>query len=62
MPVAGAIAGATAAAAYLDAKFHIRKDIGAIRRVNSAQREFAAACTLAPLWPLSGALANARLP
>lgn len=51
MPVAGAIAGATAAAAYLDAKFHIRKDLNALRGFNASQREFEAACMLAPPGP-----------
>ncbi|KAJ4297536.1 hypothetical protein N0V90_005428 [Kalmusia sp. IMI 367209] len=40
LPVAGAIAGATAAAAYIDAKFHVRRDISAIRRLNGTQRAF----------------------
>ncbi|KAK7183773.1 hypothetical protein DPSP01_004404 [Paraphaeosphaeria sporulosa] len=44
LPVAGAIAGLTTAAAYLDAKFHIRKDLRALRGLNSAQRDFDAAC------------------
>ncbi|KAF1977703.1 fatty acid transporter-like protein [Bimuria novae-zelandiae CBS 107.79] len=44
LPLAGAIAGATAAAAYLDAKFHIRKDIGTLRRMGATQRDFDAAC------------------
>lgn len=40
MPVAGAIAGASAAAAYLDAKFHIRKDLHSIRSTWATEREF----------------------
>lgn len=53
VPVAGALAGATAAAAYLDAKFHIRKDLSTLRRAKASQREFDAACPLAPPRPLS---------
>ncbi|KAF2017209.1 fatty acid transporter-like protein [Aaosphaeria arxii CBS 175.79] len=41
VPVAGAIAGATAAAAYIDAKFHITKDLQAIRRGKASEKEFA---------------------
>jgi hypothetical protein len=41
VPVAGAIAGASAAAAYLDAKFHIRKDIRSIRGEAATEKEFA---------------------
>ncbi|KAF1963021.1 fatty acid transporter-like protein [Byssothecium circinans] len=41
VPVAGAIAGVTAAAAYLDAKFHIHKDISLIRKNARVKREFA---------------------
>ncbi|CAO2650946.1 Nn.00g092430.m01.CDS01 [Neocucurbitaria sp. VM-36] len=37
-PVAGAIAGVSAAAAYLDAKYHISKDIRALRGQRAAQR------------------------
>ncbi|KAF2848776.1 fatty acid transporter-like protein [Plenodomus tracheiphilus IPT5] len=37
-PVAGAIAGVSAAAAYIEAKYHITKDIGAIRDQKAAQR------------------------
>lgn len=37
-PVAGAIAGLTAAAAYLDAKYHISKDIRSIRGQKASQR------------------------
>lgn len=40
VPVAGAIAGATAAAAYLDARFHIRKDLHSIRNVKATERDF----------------------
>ncbi|KAF2636403.1 fatty acid transporter-like protein [Massarina eburnea CBS 473.64] len=52
VPVAGAIAGATAAAAYLDAKFHIRKDINTLRADSSSEREFARRSTdnRASLW------------
>ncbi|KAF2190471.1 acetyl-CoA synthetase-like protein [Zopfia rhizophila CBS 207.26] len=42
-PVAAAIAGTTAAAAYLDAKFHISKDISSIRGSKAAEQEFAKA-------------------
>lgn len=37
-PIAGAIAGVTAAAAYIDAKYHITKDISAIRGQKATQR------------------------
>ncbi|ORY18851.1 hypothetical protein BCR34DRAFT_296457 [Clohesyomyces aquaticus] len=40
-PIAAAVAGTTAAAAYLDAKFNISKDIKAIRAVRANEREFA---------------------
>jgi acyl-CoA synthetase (AMP-forming)/AMP-acid ligase II len=40
VPVAGAIAGATAAAAYLDAKFHIRNDVRNIRNNWATERSF----------------------
>ncbi|PVI06780.1 fatty acid transporter-like protein [Periconia macrospinosa] len=43
VPIAGAIAGASAAAAYLDAKFHLRKDITTIRQENATESEFAKA-------------------
>lgn len=43
MPVAGAIAGATAAAAYLDAKFHIRSDVRSLRSSSRTERAFAQA-------------------
>jgi acyl-CoA synthetase (AMP-forming)/AMP-acid ligase II len=36
--MAGALAGATAAAAYLDARFHLTKDIAGIRGQKAAQR------------------------
>lgn len=38
VPIAGALAGATAAAAYLDAKFHISKDVRSILGQRAAQR------------------------
>lgn len=38
LPVAGAIAGVSAAAAYIDAKYHISKDLRAIRGGKAAQR------------------------
>lgn len=52
VPVAGAIAGATAAAAYLDAKLHISKDIRGIRAVKANERDFAnyTAKDRASLW------------
>ncbi|KAF2748953.1 fatty acid transporter-like protein [Sporormia fimetaria CBS 119925] len=52
VPVAGAIAGATAAAAYLDAKFHFRKDIHTIRSTKAVERDFArlSAQNRASLW------------
>ncbi|KAL6153426.1 putative NRPS-like protein biosynthetic cluster [Exserohilum turcicum] len=37
-PVAGAIAGVTAAAAYIDAKYHVSKDLAAIRGQKAAVR------------------------
>lgn len=37
--MAGAIAGVSAAAAYLDAKYHITKDIKGIRGMKAAQRD-----------------------
>ncbi|KAF2708219.1 fatty acid transporter-like protein [Pleomassaria siparia CBS 279.74] len=43
LPVVGAIAGATAAAAYLDAKFHISKDVHKIRSDKNVETEFAKA-------------------
>ncbi|KAF2741172.1 acetyl-CoA synthetase-like protein [Polyplosphaeria fusca] len=39
-PVAAAVAGAGAAAAYLDARFHISKDLQSIRDQKANQREF----------------------
>ncbi|KAF2873267.1 hypothetical protein BDV95DRAFT_569267 [Massariosphaeria phaeospora] len=41
VPVAGAIAGATAAAAYLDARFHLRQDLRGIRSAKATERDFA---------------------
>lgn len=46
VPVAGAIAGATAAAAYLDAKFHLTQDIRTIRGTRATESSFAKAGTL----------------
>ncbi|KAF2454740.1 hypothetical protein BDY21DRAFT_352613 [Lineolata rhizophorae] len=40
---AAAVAGTTAAAAYIDAKFHLRKDYGTISAFKTAQKEWAAA-------------------
>ncbi|KAH7122390.1 hypothetical protein B0J11DRAFT_531371 [Dendryphion nanum] len=40
VPIAGAIAGASAAAAYLDAKFHIKKDITTIRGNRATESAF----------------------
>ena len=45
VPVAGAIAGATAAAAYVDAKFHITKDIKGIRGQKATARALEKNCT-----------------
>ncbi|KAF2263382.1 acetyl-CoA synthetase-like protein [Lojkania enalia] len=39
-PIAAGVAGATAAAAYLDAKFHLSKDIRALRNVQASERDF----------------------
>jgi hypothetical protein len=52
VPVAGAIAGASVAAAYLDAKFHITKDISTIRGVSRQERDFAKAgeCPATTTW------------
>lgn len=41
VPIAGAIAGVSAAAAYLDAKYHLRQDIATIRGDTATEREFA---------------------
>ncbi|PSN63792.1 acetyl-CoA synthetase-like protein [Corynespora cassiicola Philippines] len=43
VPVAGAIAGATAAAAYVDAKYNFSGDLKAIRAGRKSEREFAKA-------------------
>ena len=39
-PVAAAVAGATAAAAYLDARYHIRQDLQTIRLGKKVEKEF----------------------
>ncbi|KAF2083183.1 fatty acid transporter-like protein [Saccharata proteae CBS 121410] len=42
LPVAAAaVAGATAASAYLDAKFHVRKDVKGLMTLAAGEREFA---------------------
>lgn len=40
------MAGGTAAAAYLDAKFHLRKDFASIYRLHSATKQFTKAGTV----------------
>lgn len=42
---AAVVAGTTAAAAYLDAKFHLSKDVQALARVKIAERGYAKAGT-----------------
>ena len=42
-----AVAGGTALAAYLDGKFHIRKDLSAISRIKKGEREYKQAGTCA---------------
>lgn len=42
-----AVAGGTALAAYLDGKFHIRKDLFMISRVKKGEREYRQAGTCA---------------
>jgi len=42
---AAVAAGSWAAGAYLDAKFHLRKDLTALRRLKVAEREYARAGT-----------------
>ncbi|CAI6339528.1 unnamed protein product [Periconia digitata] len=52
VPIAGAIAGVSAAAAYLDAKFHIRKDLTSIRGEAATESAFvkASANNRGSLW------------
>jgi hypothetical protein len=46
-----AAAGGVALAAYLDGKFHIRKDLAVISRLKKAEREYKKAGTCAEHWP-----------
>ena len=54
---AAAVAGTTVAAAYLDAKYHISKDVRMIAKLKIGEREYAKAGTVAahllaprPIW------------
>jgi hypothetical protein len=50
-PVAGAIAGVTAAAAYIDAKYHITKDLKSQRVLKAAARDLEKNCKSALVGP-----------
>lgn len=41
--VAAAVIGGTTVAAYLDAKFHIKKDVSAVLTLRKGEREYARA-------------------
>lgn len=51
VPVAATLAGTTAAAAYLDAKFHVRKDLSSLYRLHSATKQYAQAGDWSPPPP-----------
>jgi hypothetical protein len=57
-----AVAGGTALAAYLDGKFHIRKDLSAISRLKKGERAYKQAGTCADsTGNISGRYAHRRL-
>lgn len=41
--ISAAITGSTAVAAYIDAKYHLTRDVRALYRIRQAEREYAKA-------------------